>query len=312
MRHVGITGASGLVGSALAAALRALGHRVYRFVRRAAQPGMDEIAWDPLGGDLDPAVLTPLDALVNLAGENIAARWTPALKRRVLESRIAGTRQLATALSRLPDRPRVLVQASAIGYYGDQGDATVDERAGPGEGFLAEVCQAWEAAAAPVTSAGHRLAIARLGVVLSSSGGALARMLPPFRAGLGGPLGSGRQYLSWIHLEDTTAALSRLAVGPDAPSGLFNLTAPGAVRQRDFARALGTALRRPAILPAPAVALRLAFGEMADAMLLTGARVEPRRLLDAGFEFQWPELPAALQDCLRSGARIPSSGRSEL
>lgn len=314
--RIGITGASGLVGSALAGALRGLGHRVHPLVRRAVRAGSDEIAWEPAGGEPDAALLAalaPLDAVVNLAGENLGAgRWTPERKRLILDSRVVGTRRLARALARLDDRPRALVQASAIGYYGDTGDATVDESAAPGEGFLAEVCQAWEAAAAEVTAGGHRLALARLGVVLTPAGGALARMLPPFRAGLGGPLGSGRQYLSWIHLDDTVGALSRLATGPDAPAGVFNLTAPGAVRQAEFARALGAALHRPAILPAPALALRLAFGEMAESMLLAGSRVEPVRLRALGFEFRFPELAGALRACLAPRARTSSSGETSL
>lgn len=311
--HIGITGASGLVGTALAARLTAAGHVVHPFVRRAARPGTREIAWQPALGQLEVAALAPLDVVINLAGENIGdGRWTQPRKRLIVESRVAGTRLLADALSALAggsDRPRALVQASAIGFYGDTGDRPVDEDAPAGEGFLAEVCCAWEEAAAPVVRAGVRLAVARIGVVLSPSGGALARMLPPFRAGLGGPLGSGRQYLSWIHLDDTTAALAHLATS--ASRGVFNLTAPGAVPQGDFARALGEALHRPARLPAPAVALRLLFGEMADEMLLAGARVRPDRLRAAHFVFEHPELSGALRACLRpdGGAVSPTEPR---
>jgi uncharacterized protein (TIGR01777 family) len=311
--HIGITGASGLVGTALTARLTAAGHTVHPFVRRAARPGTHEIAWQPAQGQLEVAALAPLDVVINLAGENIGdGRWTQPRKRLIVESRVAGTRLLAEALSALAagsERPRALVQASAIGFYGDTGDRPVDEDAPPGEGFLAEVCCAWEEAAAPVVRAGVRLAVARIGVVLSPSGGALARMLPPFRAGVGGPLGSGRQYLSWIHLDDTTAALAHLATS--GARGVFNLTAPGAVPQADFARALGEALHRPARLPAPAVALRLLFGEMADEMLLAGARVRPDRLRAGHFDFAYPELSGALRACLRpdGGAVSPTEPR---
>ncbi len=301
---VGITGASGLVGRALTARLTAAGVRTVAFVRREVRDPIREIAWDPAAGRLAVADVKRLDALVHLAGEPIGeGRWTAARKRLMQDSRVEGTRLVARTLAALAgedSRPRVLVQASAIGLYGtsdgQDGSPALDESAPVGRGFLAELCEAWEAATAGVEAAGHRLAIARIGIALSPHGGALARMLPPFRAGLGGPLGSGRQVLSWIHLDDVASALDFLLRTP--VSGAFNLTAPTPVTQRDFARALGRALHRPAVLPAPAAVLRLALGEMADQLVLGGARVLPTRLQAAGFRHEYPNLDAALAACL--------------
>jgi uncharacterized protein (TIGR01777 family) len=296
---VGVTGASGLVGRALVAELGAAGHRVVRFVRGPARAGTDEISW--AGGRLDAAALDALDAIVHLAGENVGGgRWTPARKKLILDSRVEGTGLFARAMARQAPGRRLIV-ASAVGYYGDASDRVVTEQAPAGDGFLAEVCTAWEAAAGPAAEAGHRVTFARLGVVLSPEGGALAKMVTPFRFGLGGPLGDGRQYLSWIHLNDTVRALRFLVEHGEA--GPYNVTAPEPVRQAEFARALGAALHRPAVLPAPRFALEALLGEMAREMLLAGARVLPARLLDAGFRFSWPTLSAALRDCLgRPGA----------
>jgi uncharacterized protein (TIGR01777 family) len=292
---VGVSGASGLVGRAVVDELARAGHRVVRFVRRPVVVGAPEIAWAALAAG-ETAPLAGLDAIVHLAGENVGAgRWTPARKQAILESRVEGTGLFARALSGHPAGRRLIV-ASAVGYYGDTGDRLVTEADGPGSGFLADVCRAWEASAAPAAAAGHRVTFARLGVVLATGGGALARMRTPFRLGLGGPLGDGRQFMSWIHLHDAVRALRFLV--EQGGDGAYNVTAPEPVTQGEFARALGAALHRPAVLPAPRFALEALLGEMAREMLLAGARVVPRRLLDEGFRFSWPTVSAALRECL--------------
>jgi uncharacterized protein (TIGR01777 family) len=290
--RVAVSGASGLVGRALCAFLSTGGHAVARLVRRPARAA-DEIEWDPARGTIDAARLRDVDAVVHLAGESVGARWTAARKRAVRESRVAGTRLIAEALA----PPRVLVTASAVGYYGDRGDAPLDEEAGSGEGFLAGVCRDWEEAAAPAERAGVRVVRARIGVVLTPSGGALARLLPPFRAGLGGPVGSGRQVMSWVALDDLVAAL-HCALVDERLRGAVNVTAPAPVSQAELARALGRALGRPSVLPLPAAAVRALFGEMGREMLLWGQRVLPRRLEAVGFRFRYPALDAALPTLL--------------
>lgn len=294
---VAVTGSSGMIGQALAAALRSAGHEVLPVVRGPAQAGAAH--WDPERGELDAAALQDCRAVVHLAGESIAGgRWNAQRKARIRDSRVRGTTLLATALAALPRKPAALVCASAIGYYGDRGEQPLEEDAPAGTGFLAEVCQAWEAAADPARAAGIRTVHARLGMVLSPHGGALRKMLPPFRMGLGGPMGSGRQYWSWITLADAAAALQALAL-QSGTSGPVNLTAPQPLPQKEFARALGRALHRPAAAPMPAFAARLALGEMADALMLSSARVLPRRLLDSGFRFRHPELEPALRELLQ-------------
>jgi len=292
--RVGVTGASGLVGRALVAELIGAGHRVVRFVRRSGITEPDEISWDAVRSE--PSALEGLDAVVHLAGENVGAgRWTPARKKLILDSRVEGTGLFARALAARPPAGRLIV-ASAVGYYGDTGDRLVTESDGPGTGFLADVCRAWEGAAIPASQAGHTVTFARLGVVLAAEGGALARMKTPFRLGLGGPLGDGRQYMSWIHLRDVARALRFLVEHGGA--GAYNVTATEPVRQIELARALGAALHRPAWLPTPRVALEALLGEMAREMLLSGSRVVPRRLLDEGFRFSSTTISAALRDCL--------------
>jgi uncharacterized protein (TIGR01777 family) len=292
--RVAITGASGLIGESLGAFLSAGGHAVARLVRRVAR-GPDEIAWDPAAGKIDAARLAGVDAVVHLAGESVAAgRWTAARKRRILESRVGSTRLLAETLARLEQGPRVLVSASAIGYYGDRGDRRLTEESEPGRGFLAEVCQAWEAAAEPARRAGIRVVHPRIGLVLSGRGGALARMLLPFRLGLGGVVGSGRQVASWIALDDVVGAIHHLLFA-DGVAGPVNLAAPVAVPHRELVRTLGRVLRRPTRLPLPAAAVRVLLGEMGQALLLDGARVEPARLLAGGFRFLHPDLEGALR-----------------
>jgi len=274
-----VSGASGLVGSALVPALERAGHEVRRLVRRAPRtPG--EIRWDPVAGRLDPGSLAGVEAAVNLAGASIAVRWMAASRRTIRESRVQSTALLAGTLARLSPRPRVMVSMSASGWYGDRGDEVLDEDARPGTGFLAETARAWEAAAEPARRAGLRVVHPRAGMVLSPRGGALVRLLTPFRLGLGGPLGDGRQWWSWIALDDLAAVLVRL-LGDESFAGPVNVTGDS-LRQRDFAAVLGRVLGRPAILPAPAFALRLALGEMADGLLLSSQRMVPGRLDRAG------------------------------
>lgn len=296
--HVLVTGASGLVGTALVPALTADGHKVTRLVRTTAQYGRAEIPWDPATQSIATPALEGLDAVVHLAGENIAAgRWTPAKKARVYNSRVQGTRLLCDALAQLVHPPQVLVSASAIGYYGDRGDRVMRDTSPPGSGFLAEVCQAWEAAAAPAVERGIRVVFLRLGMVLSRAGGALAPMLTPFRLGLGGVLGPGTQYISWIAIDDVVGVIQH-ALQTKALQGPVNAVAPQAVTNRDFTTTLGKVLRRPTRFAMPAFAARLAFGDMADALLLASTRVEPARLTATGYTFRYPTLEAALRHLL--------------
>jgi len=287
-----LTGATGLVGSALSRALRQAGHDVTALSRGPS--------WNPGGGQVDASVLEGVDVVVHLAGEPIAARrWSTAQKQRIRDSRVRGTRALAEALAANPRPGRAFVCASAIGYYGNRGEEALTEMSALGEGFLAEVVRDWEDAAAPAQAAGLRVVFLRLGVVLSAQGGALAKMLPAFRLGLGGPLGNGRDWMSWIHLDDAVAAFQR-AVDDAALDGAYNFCAPLPVRNREFTRALGQVLRRPAVMPVPRLALRLLLGEMGETLLLHSARVLPRRLQEeAEFHFAHPELLPALRDLLR-------------
>lgn len=286
---IAVTGAGGFIGSALVGSLAGDGHRVLRLVRRpSAAP--DEVAWDPAGGQIDAAKLEGIDAVVHLAGESIAGgRWNAERKQRIRQSRVKGTSLLAGALARLSSKPRVLVSGSAMGVYGDRGDEILVESSSPGAGFLAEVGQEWEAAAAPARDAGIRVVHPRFGMVLHPSGGALERMLPPFRLGLGGHLGNGQQWMSWVSRDDAVAII-RAAVDRDAVSGPVNATSPNPVRNSDFTRMLGAALHRPAIAAVPAFALELMFGELAREALLASQRMVPARLQELGFEFRDPDL----------------------
>ncbi len=294
MRSILVSGSHGLIGSALARALSSGGDRVVPLVRPASAPTPQGLVWDPAAGRVDAGGLEGLDAVVHLAGESIAGgRWTAARRDRIRRSRIDATALLAGTLARLARPPRVFVCASAVGYYGDRGDEVLHEDSGSGAGFLADLCRDWEAAASPARAAGIRVVYARSGTVLSTAGGMLPRVLPLFRLGLGGVLGSGAQYLSWIALADHIGALQYL-LGADGIAGPVNLVAPHAVTNREFTRALGRALRRPTPLPVPAAALRLAFGRLADEALLASTRVEPARLLASGYRFRYPDLGAAL------------------
>jgi len=293
-----ITGSTGLLGSALVSSLARDGHEVVRLARSAHPKLENVIAWDPEAGLLDAAALEGMGAVVHLAGENIGAgRWTAERKRRILESRMKGTKLLAESLTRLARPPRCLVSASAVGFYGDRGQEILREDSPAGTGFLPEVCTGWERAAQPVTAGGIRLVTLRIGIVLSSRGGALARMLLPFRLGLGGRIGSGRQYMSWIDLDDLIR-IFRHSMATDSLSGPVNAVAPNPVTNREFTRALARILSRPAIFVMPAFAARIALGEMAEELLLASARVLPAALLGSEFSFQFPQIEAALAHAL--------------
>ncbi|MCG7202743.1 TIGR01777 family oxidoreductase [Streptomyces arenae] len=291
--RIAVAGASGLIGSALVRSLRADGHEVVRLVRRAAH-GTDEVCWDPGGQYVDTAGLAGCDAVVNLAGAGIGDhRWTPAYKREIRDSRVLGTAALAEAVAALEEPPRVFVSGSAMGVYGDTGDRAVDEDAPPGDGFLPSVCVAWEAAAAPAREAGIRTVFARTGLVVARDGGAWGRLFPLFKAGLGGRLGDGRQYWSYIALHDEVAAI-RFLMDTEGLSGPFNLTAPDPLTNREITEAMARVLRRPALFPVPAAALRAALGEMAGDVL-GSQRVVPKRLLESGFTFAFPGIEDAIR-----------------
>lgn len=298
--RVAISGSSGLIGSALITQLserRAV--QVQRLVRHQPEAGSGDIHWDPQAGKIDESGLRDVDIVVHLAGESIASgRWSEAKKRRIRDSRVQGTTLLAEALAGLERKPKLLISASAVGYYGSDASRHCDESAEVGSGFLAEVCAAWEAAAQPARAAGIRVVHPRLGVVLAKHGGALEKMLPIFSLGLGGKLGSGQQFMSWVTLQDVVKALCWL-MDVEHVAGPVNLVAPEAVTNEMFTRALGAALKRPTALPVPKFALRLAMGQqMADELLLGGPRVVPAVLNQAGFEWSHPKLQAALAACL--------------
>jgi uncharacterized protein (TIGR01777 family) len=291
--NIAVTGASGLIGAALVPALRGSGHTVRVLVR---QPPRDssEISWDPGRGRLDPAALTGLDAVIHLAGAGIGNhRWTEGYRQQILDSRVTGTTLLADTLAAVRPRPRVLLSASAVGWYGDTGDREADESAPVGTGFLAGVTAAWEASTTAAEQAGIRVCHLRSGVVLSARGGALATQLRLFRFGLGGRLGSGRQWLSWISLTDEIAAI-RFLLAAEAVHGPVNLTSPEPVTNAAFTRALSSALHRPAVLPLPAVVLRAALGGFADEGVLVSQRITPRVLTTAGFAFSHPSIDTVM------------------
>jgi uncharacterized protein (TIGR01777 family) len=296
---VAVTGASGFLGSALTSSLQADGHRVLRLVRGGITNG-DEIGWDPDAGRIDAPALEGVDAVVHLAGEGIGERrWTADQKRRILESRAKGTAVLAAAVATRERKPQVLVSASAIGYYGNRGDELLNEDSAPGDDFLADVCQAWERETRPALDAGVRVVNVRTGIVLARHGGTLQRLLLPFRLGLGGKQGSGRQWMSWISLNDHVAAM-RAAIDDPRLSGPVNLTSPNPVTNADFAAALGRVLKRPTVLPTPMFVLKLRYGEeLIDSLLLASQRVLPNRLEAVGFPFEYPVLVPALEAILR-------------
>ncbi len=299
--RIAITGSTGLVGTALVPFLREAGHDVIRLVRRVPRSG-DEHRWAPAVGLPDTAMFGRLDAVVHLAGEGVAsARWTPAVKARIRDSRVGPTAALARSLATVSARPRVLVSASAIGYYGDRGTEDLTEDSPPGRGFLSETCQAWEAAAAPAREAGIRVVHPRFGVILDGRGGALGKMRLPFSLGLGGRLGPGTQFYSWVGMTDVLRAVL-LALTRDDVAGPINVTAPTPVTNAEFTRTLAHVLHRPAALPMPAGVLEALVGEMARAELLSSKRVLPRALQQAGFTFTHPILEDALRAALGRAA----------
>ncbi len=293
-QRVAVTGASGLVGSALCDLLTTGGHEVVRLVRS----GDGGVRWSPDEGLHDPEALGRVDAVVHLAGENIAARrWSEQQKRRIRSSRVDGTRNLVRSLARLDGAPATFVAASAVGYYGNRGDTPLTEDDSAGDGFLATVCDEWEQAALEASALGSRVALARFGIVLSPRGGALAKMLPAFRAGAGGRIGSGGQIMSWVSVDDAIGAIHHLLMEQGA-EGPFNVTAPRPASNADFTRSLGSVLRRLTIFPMPAPLARVAFGEMADEMLLSSTRAHPMRLESVGYDFRHPKLDDALRHLL--------------
>ena len=296
-RTVAVTGASGLVGTAVVASFEQDGVRVLRVVRRTPR-SPDEVAWDPTSGEVDSAALEGIDAVIHLAGRNLATeKWTPEVKKQIVDSRVVGTRVLSEALASLEKKPRVMMSASAIGFYGDRGDEVLDEESPPGSGFLSDTCQQWEAACQSAWDADIRVVQLRIGVVLSTKGGMLAKVLPQFRMGLGGVVGGGNQKFSWISLDDLVRAI-RFVVDNDSMHGAVNGTAPHPVTNRQFTKALGAKLHRPTFLSVPGFIPRAIMGEMAEALVLEGADIRPKRLEEAGFQFQAPELPTALDQIL--------------
>jgi hypothetical protein len=307
---IAITGASGFLGSALRPFLEKDGHEVVRLVRREPR-GEGEVRWDPGRGHLDAGALEGVEAVFHLSGENIAAgRWTKARKARLHSSRVGSTDLLSRALAGLARRPRVLVCASGVGAYGDRGEEWVSEASATADDFLGRLSRDWEGATTPASAAGVRVVNTRFGLVLSPRGGALPKMLLPFRLGLGGVVGSGRQYMSWIALDDALSAF-RHVLGADDLAGPVNFVSPQPVTNREFTKTLGRVLGRPTIAPVPAFALRLALGEMADATLLASTRGRPERLLATGFRFAFPDLEGALRHLLRGDGSGGTAGPGE-
>ena len=302
--RVVVSGSRGLIGAALIPVLERAGHQVARLVRPGTGGRPGDVTWDPDRRQVDRVGIEDVDAVVHLAGEPILGRWTAAKKQRITESRVAGTALIAEALVGLARRPRVLVCASASGYYGDRGEELLSEDSPAGHGFLADVCRAWEAAAAPALRVGIRVVHVRTGLALSPHGGLLGPMLLPFRLGLGGPIGKGRQYWSWIALDDLVDVF-RFALETDGLGGPVNAAAPNPVTNAEFTRALGRVLGRPALLPVPPFVLRLVFGrDAANEAMLTGARLVPARLLTTGFRFRFPELEGALRHVLNRNQNV--------
>ena len=291
-----VSGTSGPIGAALLPSLDTRGYDVVRLVRHAAAGGK-QIAWDP-ARPIDPEAVSGFDAVIHLAGESIVGRWSPAKKAKIRDSRVVGTNNLAQALAQAKSKPHVFVCSSAIGYYGNRGDEVLREDSAAGEGFLAEVCREWEAATIPAIDAGIRTAQIRTGVVLSAKGGALGKMLPPFKLGLGGSLGNGRQWMSWIDIQDMIGAIHHI-LKTDLLQGPVNMVAPKPVTNAEFSRTLASVLSRPAIFPVPAFVIKAALGEMGVSVLLGSQRVEPGRLVASGYPFRCTELRRSLENTLK-------------
>jgi len=295
-----ITGSTGLVGSALVPFLETRGHGVTRLLRPSTgvQAKENDVQWDPAATRVDSTALEGRDVVVHLAGDNIASgRWTAAKKARIRDSRVQGTRVLCEAIAKLSQPPKAVLCASAVGFYGDRGEEVLDESSTPGKDFLADVCREWEAAAQPAADGGCRVVHLRIGVVLSPAGGALAKMLLPFKLGAGGKIGSGKQYMSWISIDDLVEVIHHAMVTEDL-RGPVNAVSPTPVTNLEFTKSLGKVLSRPTLFPMPAFLARLAFGEMADAALLASTRVEPARLKETGYMFRHPGLAGALRHVL--------------
>lgn len=293
-----ISGSHGLVGSALIELLTRNGHEIVRLVRHEPKSGAAEVLWNPEKGTIDKERLEGFDAVVHLAGENIAeGRWTSEKKRAILESRVKGTTLLSETLATLKTPPAVLLSATAIGYYGNRGDELLTETSAPGNDFLAHVCQQWENATKPASEKGIRTVLSRFGIILDANGGALAKMLTPFQMGVGGRIGNGKQWMSWIALDDVAGAI-QFMLRDQFVNGPVNFVAPHPVTNAEFTKTLGSVLSRPTFIPVPAFGVRLAFGEMADALLLSSQRVVPEVLQARGFAFAWPRLELTLKHLL--------------
>ena len=291
-----ITGSSGLVGSALTDFFVANGDEVIRLLRRSARA--DSPVWDPENGEIDLAGVRDIAAVVHLAGDNLAeGRWNDRKKNSILNSRVKGTKLLSKYFAAIEPKPYIIMSASAVGYYGNCGEKRVDEDSEPGKGFLADVCRQWEEATGSGVDMGIRVANLRLGLILSAEGGALKKMLLPFRIGLGGVIGSGKQYMSWVSIDDVIGTIQHI-IANEALCGPVNLVSPNSVSNREFTKTLGQVLNRPTIFPMPAFAARIAFGEMADELLLSSTRVIPKKLMDSGYEFRHPELGGAFEHLL--------------
>ncbi|MEC4680591.1 MAG: TIGR01777 family oxidoreductase [Nitrospirota bacterium] len=300
-----ITGSSGLIGSVLIESLASNGHEVIRLLRKKF--AKDSPVWDPENDVIDLADVRDIAAVVHLAGDNIAeGRWNDRKKGRIRNSRVRGTKLLAEFFAASEHKPRIIVSASAVGVYGDRGEELVDETSEPGNGFLADVCQQWEGATASAVDAGIRVANVRFGVVLSTAGGALKKMLLPFRMGLGGVIGGGKQYMSWVSIDDVVGMI-QYVIGNDSMRGPVNLVSPHAVSNHEFTKTLGRVLHRPTIFPMPAFAARLAFGEMANELLLSSTRAVPKKLMNSGYKFRHPELGEAFEHLLKNAESISTS-----
>jgi uncharacterized protein (TIGR01777 family) len=296
MLRVLVSGSSGLIGSALIVSLKGTGARISRLARASTVPGSSDeerVPWNP-AQPIAPDAVSGFDAVIHLAGESLVGRWTAGKKARLRESRIPSTANLARALAQARSRPPVFLSASAIGYYGDRGDEILTEESSSGTGFTADLAREWEQASLPATQAGIRTVQMRMGIVMATTGGALPRMLPAFKLGMGGKLGDGHQWMSWIDLKDVVGAIQHI-LRSDLLHGPVNLVAPKPVTNEEFSRTLGSVLSRPAVFPVPAFAARLAFGEMADELLLAGQRVEPARLISSGYPFRFPTLRRSLE-----------------
>jgi uncharacterized protein (TIGR01777 family) len=290
-----VSGSSGLIGSALLPSLKTQGYRVTRLVRRPAS--VDQIAWDPTQ-PIPPDAVSGFDAVIHLAGESIVGRWTDAKKKAIRDSRAVATRNLAHALAQTKVKPQVFICSSAIGYYGNRGDELLNERSAPGTGFLSDVCREWEAATQPAADAGIRTAQIRTGVVLSPKGGALGKMLAPFKLGVGGRIGDGRQWMSWIDVQDMVGGILHV-LKTDSLQGPVNMVAPKPVTNAEFTKTLASVLSRPAIFPVPEFAIKMLFGEMGETVLLGSQRVEPAQLVASGYSFRFSDLRASLQNLLK-------------